>query len=288
MKFNNMDDLFVCVDWLNSNLDRPGVRVVDGSWNMPQDPKAIIGYQQAHIPGAVFFDIDKIAATIGDLPHMIPTPTQFSTAMEQLGIRPQDHVVIYDQKGLFSAARVWWTFKALSHERVSILSGGLPAWIANNHTTSINIPVPTSTFYPVPKTRLLLADQNEIKMSIRTKNSTIIDARPKNRFEGHIDEPRPGLRKGCMPTAINLPYQDVLADGQLKPKDLLKKIFLENGIVGETPIITTCGSGVSAAIILLALHHIGHTNVKLYDGSWAEWGAVTNDPNTFPVVTRDA
>jgi len=217
---------------------------------------------------------------------MAPAPLNFKRVMESMGIFNDDHIIIYDQKGFFSAARVWWTFKLMGHDKVSILDGGLPLWIAKNHAISSIIPDIGRNSSYTPAYQPLIAKSADVRQAILTKSNYIFDARPKARFLGHIDEPRSGLRRGAMPGAMNLFFQELISDGKLRSKAELIRIFSKFELKENTTIITTCGSGVTAAILTFALIYIGRSNVRLYDGSWAEWGDKLNDAELFPVVTQ--
>lgn len=250
------------------------VKVVDSSWALDgTDMHAL--YLKDHIPGAVFFDIDAISDSSIPLPHMAPTPATFAEAVGAMGISADDHVVIYDRQGLFSAARVWWTFKLMGHQNVQVLSGGLPAWTAAGFPLETMVPTPVPTTY-LPRYKAdMVIDLNALQENIKAKNPPIIlDARPRARFEGTAPEPRAGLRSGHMPGARSLPFAELIQDGTLKPKTELKAIFSRLGVFPGQPVVTTCGSGVTAAIISMALDEVGHTPAILYDGSWSEWGQV--------------
>jgi len=275
-------------DWLQKNIARPELRVVDGSWHMPadgRDPRA--EYAAAHIPGAVFFDIDQIADAERDLPHMLPSPPDFGRAVGAMGIASPNPVVVYDTNGVFSAARVWWTFRAMGHEKIAVLNGGLPAWRDAGGLVEAGVlgceGCPDYTPRPRPD---LVASAADVRARL-DNGGTVLDARPAARFRGEADEPRSGLRSGHMPGSKNLPFADLLtADGKMKPKAELEALFAERG-ADAAPVTASCGSGVTAAVILLARAVLGHDGDSLYDGSWAEWGAEANDTDAFPVVKGD-
>lgn len=250
------------------------VKVVDGSWALDgTDMHAL--YLKDHIPGAVFFDIDAISDRSVPLPHMAPSPEVFADAVGKLGINRDAPVVVYDRQGLFSAARVWWTFRLMGHENVRVLTGGLPAWKAAGLPVTDTLPTPVSTTY-LPRFQAdMVMDLNRLKAELQS--SIVLDARPAARFHAQAPEPRAGLRSGHMPGAQNLPAAALIRDGALKPVAELREIFDGRGVAPGKPVVTTCGSGVTAAIISIALEEAGHSGAKLYDGSWAEWGQATID-----------
>ena len=272
-------------DALKGLIGRNNLRIVDASWRMPGEEHARRDHEIRRLPGAVFFDLDDIADKTSDLPHMLPSPQDFAAAVGDLGISDNDDVVVYDDKGLFSAARVWWTFRAMGHDKVSVLDGGLAAWECAGGPTEKGAATPTPTRYDIGIARVLARNANEVGEFLKRKDGIVLDARPTPRFEGAASEPRPGLRSGAMPGAVNLPLAELLTpNGRLKPVAELARLFHDRGVHMETPVITTCGSGVTAAALSLALERLSHQNHAVYDGSWAEWGRETNDPAIFPVV----
>ncbi|WP_375205873.1 3-mercaptopyruvate sulfurtransferase [Hyphococcus sp.] len=273
----------VSTQWLADHLGEKDVKIVDGSWRMPGQGAAIDNYNEQHIPGAVFFDIDAIADRQTDLPHMLPAPAQFATAMEALGIADTDRVVVYDEKGLFSAARVWWTFRMMGHEKVAVLDGGLPRWLAENRPVTAEKTIPVQTTYTPRPQPALAADADAVRAAL-SGGDTVLDARSAERFAGAAPDPRPGVRSGHMPGAKNLPFSNLLDGDALKPAETLAAIFTDAGIAPESRVITSCGSGVTAAVLSLALEVIGSRAHALYDGSWSEWGKETHDNDLFPVV----
>ena len=266
----------VSAEWLKQNLDK--VRVLDASWYMPadkRDPKA--EFAAAHIPGAVFYDIDALSDLSTPLPHMLPTPEQFSRDAAALGIGDHDMIVVYDTAGLFSSARVWFAFKAMGHDKIAVLDGGLPAWKAAGGSLVSGQPDPKPARFTARFNPALVRDFDGVKAALG--NTQILDARSAPRFEGSEPEPRAGLKSGHMPGAANLPYRAVLTgEGKLKDDASLQKLFSEKGVDLRAPIITSCGSGVTAAIVMLALEKLGARQVAVYDGSWTEWGGRDDAP----------
>jgi thiosulfate/3-mercaptopyruvate sulfurtransferase len=252
-------------------MSRKDVRIVDASWALDgTDMKA--AFAADHIPGAQFFDIDEISDHSLDLPHMAPDEEAFAEAVSDMGIAADDTVIIYDRQGLFSAARVWWTFKLMGHDKVYVLRGGLPAWKAAGYAvTDVLTPPEANTYFPEFQ-RQMVINRTELTAVLGQPGYVVLDARPKGRFDGTTAEPRAGLRSGHMPSSLSLPFTELLKDGALRHKDELQHIFKGLGIGPETEVITSCGSGVTAAVLFLGLYEINHDHVRLYDGSWAEWG----------------
>lgn len=275
----------VTTHWLGANLKEPDIRVVDASWRMPGSAPAVADVRKRRIPGAVHFDLDAIADQSSGLPHMLPSQDSFAYAAGKLGVSDADRVVIYDDAGVFSAARVWWTFRAMGHDRVSVLDGGLPKWLREDRAIVAGDEVMTEVAYRPRRPRPLALDHDAVRAALLRKEAVILDARPAARFSGDAPEPRAGLRRGHMPGARSLPHSLLLTeDGTMKPADQLRSQFAARGVGAQTPVIATCGSGVTAAVIALALEVIGQGDNGLYDGSWTEWGRETNDPVRFPVA----
>ena len=274
-------------DWLQSHLSSPDLIVLDGSWHLPtakRDPKA--EYLAEHIPGALFFDIDDLSDEKSSLPHMLPSTVKFSSRMKKMGIGDGARIVVYDTSGIFSAARVWWTFRAMGHQDVAVLNGGLKKWKAEGRPLEDMAPVARSARHYTPQQNSdMVRDMADMKAIVADKSVQIADARPAGRFEGRDPEPRPGLRLGHMPGARNIPQGSVInADGTLKSVSELREIFKAAGIDPTKPVVTTCGSGVTAATLVLALNLLGQPNAGLYDGAWSEWG----QDNGLPVATGPA
>jgi thiosulfate/3-mercaptopyruvate sulfurtransferase len=271
-----MDAPLVSTEWLAAHLE--DVRIVDASWYMPDDKRdPAAEFRAAHIPGAVFFDIDAIADHTIDLPHMLPPPDQFAAAMRALGIASSDRIVVYDGTGIFSAPRAWWMLRAMGHDQVYVLNGGFPKWRRDGLAVESGAAAITLADFAATPRPALGRDFAQVKTALG--KTQITDARSATRFRGQEAEPRAGLRAGHMPGAANIPWRSLLTDqGTLKPDSELRAAFADAGIDPARPVITTCGSGISAAILMLALEKIGAADVALYDGSWAEWGGRADAP----------
>jgi len=284
---NSAKKWIVETDWLAAHLQAPDLLVFDGSWHLPttqRDAKA--EYLTTHIPGALFFDIEDLSDEKSPLPHMLPSTVKFASRMKKMGVGDGMRIVVYDSEGLFSAARVWWTFRAMGHDDVAVLNGGLKKWKAEGRPLEDGPPRkrPECHYTPVMNASLV-RDVDDIKQVVGKNSAQIVDARPAGRFAGTEPEPRPGLRCGHMPGARNVPSQSLLNDdGTLKAPAEITKIFAAAGIDPALPVITTCGSGVTASILSLALAVLGQTDAAVYDGSWAEWGA----DNGLPIETGAA
>lgn len=275
----------VSTGWLARHLADPDLRLIDASWYLPadnRDPRA--EYEAAHIPGARFFDIDDIADLRSDLPHMVPPVEKFMSRMRAMGIGDGHQVVVYDGAGLLSAARVWWLFRLMGKMDIAVLDGGLPKWIAEGNATEDMPPVVRDRHMTVSRQADLVKDVTQVAAASKLGDWQILDARSAGRFRGDEPEPREGLRKGHIPNSRNLPYGDLLnEDGTMKAPDALKAAFEAAGIDLARPVISTCGSGVTACILDLALTRIGHPRHAVYDGSWAEWGMY----NDLKIATGD-
>jgi thiosulfate/3-mercaptopyruvate sulfurtransferase len=264
----------VSTEWLAERSHDRAVVAVDGSYFMPaQKRDAHAEYRAGHIPGAVFFDIEAVSDHSTELPHMLPGPTQFGEVVGALGIGDGDTVVVYDSIGLYSAARVWWTFRLFGAKNVFILDGGLPKWKAEGRPTetgdSKRSPRKFTAEMNVPAVAMLA----DVRMALTDRSAQIVDARSAERFSGKAPEPRPGLRSGHMPGSFNVPFDRVVEKGRLAPRECIEAAFKDAGVDLDKPIITSCGSGVTAAILTLALESIGKPPQGLYDGSWSEWGS---------------
>jgi thiosulfate/3-mercaptopyruvate sulfurtransferase len=267
--------LLVSTDWLADHLSAPDLRILDASWYLPtdnRDPRA--EFEAAHIPGARFFDIDEIADTQSSLPHMAPPVEKFVARMRAMGIGDGHRVIVYDGAGLFSAARVWWLFRLFGKEDVAVLDGGFPKWRSEGRPVEDTPPPQRDRHFTARRNASLVRDVTQVSATVKLGDAQIVDARPAARFRGEAPEPRAGLRAGHIPGSKNLPHREVLnPDGTLKAPDALRAAFAAAGVDPAKPVITTCGSGVSAAVLSLALERLGNRNHALYDGSWAEWGA---------------
>ncbi|MEL6210386.1 MAG: 3-mercaptopyruvate sulfurtransferase [Pseudomonadota bacterium] len=264
----------VSTNWLADRLGAPDVRVLDASYYLPDeglDPRR--EYQAAHIPGARFFDIDAIADPKAALPHMLPPVEMFVSRIRAMGIGDGHRVVVYDQKGLFSAARVWWTFRVFGHTDVVVLDGGLPKWISEGRAVEDMPPDPRDRHFTARRDASLVRDVTQVALQVKLGEEQIVDARSPGRFAGEEPEPRPGMRSGHIPGSVNVHYRSLLnANNTMKAPSELRALFETAGVDLSRPVITTCGSGVTAAILTLALAEMGHGRNALYDGSWAEWG----------------
>ncbi|OWJ84547.1 3-mercaptopyruvate sulfurtransferase [Haematobacter missouriensis] len=264
----------VSVGWVAARLDDPALKLLDASWYMPadkRDPKA--EFEAVHLPDARFFDIDAVSDPASPLPHMVPPAEDFAAALAGLGIRKDDQVVVYDGAGQFSAARVWWLFRHMGFDRIAVMDGGLPKWRAEGRPVESGpARVGSGNFQPHPATDLVRSAA-EVLASVESGTPNIADARAGERFRGEVPEPRSGLRSGHIPGARNVPFKTLLnADGTMKEVEALRTIFATAGIDLDRPVITSCGSGVTAAVLSLALERIGNQGHALYDGSWTEWG----------------
>ena len=280
-------EALVDTEWLAAHLDDPHIRIVDSSFKLPGiAPTAREDYDRGHIPGAVFFDIDEIAEPGTSLPHMIPSPELFARKMEQLGIGDDDRVIVYDSAGLSSAGRAWWMLRLFGHHNVALLDGGLPKWKAEGRPLETAVPNPPRRRFSARFDPALVRDKQALLGNLSARREQVLDARAAGRFEGNVEETRPGLRRGHIPGSRNLLY-DQVTDPQtrrLRDAEALSGLFRDAGVALDRPIVTSCGSGVTACALAFALHLIGHPGAAVYDGSWSEWGL----PGDTPVETGPA
>jgi thiosulfate/3-mercaptopyruvate sulfurtransferase len=273
-------DPVVTTEWLAKHASDPDLRVVDGTWHMPQlgrDARA--EFEAAHLPGAVFFDIDAIADHTTTLPHMLPSAQAFAAAAGALGLAGGHRIVVYDVRGVVSAARVWWTFRAFGHDAVAVLDGGLRKWRAEGRPVESGIAAPPPAAFAARPRPELVRDLEAMRANLMSRAAQVLDARSTGRFAGTEPEPRAGLRGGHIPGSLNLPYETLYRpDGTLRPVDELRGAMTAAGVDLGRPIVTTCGSGVTASVLALALYLVGRPDVAVYDGSWSEWGARPDTP----------
>jgi len=264
-------DLLVSIDWLEQNINRENVKVLDGTWVLPADISELVS---GYIPGAQVFDIDAVADLSSPMKHMLPSPKVFNKAVSNMGIRNSDYVICYDRHGMFSSPRLWWTFMTFGHDKVSVLNGGLPAWLANGHKVSEYPSKNQGSGSFVSSDAIIDVSRKSCVLSALCEDIQIVDARPAGRFKGISPEPRAGLRSGRIPRSFSLPFSQLkTAKGFLKPLSELASIVGDTRINLDKPIITSCGSGITAAGLAFVFHQLGAKDISVYDGSWTEWGA---------------
>jgi thiosulfate/3-mercaptopyruvate sulfurtransferase len=274
------DDPLVSTDWLARRLNDPNVRILDATFKLPGvTPLPIDDYRAAHIPGAMFFDVDAVADHSSELPHTFPDAAGFAASVGALGVASEDTVVVYDAGGWVAAPRAWWMFRAFGHANVRVLDGGLQKWRAEQRPLESGDRIATPALFAATFDPSFVADLQGTQHAVES-GVQVLDARPAARFEGRVPEPRPGLRAGHIPGSRNLPYAALFdpATGTMKPLDELRDAFAAAGADPERPVVASCGSGVSAAVLLLALYRLGARGNALFDGSWAQWGAADGPP----------
>jgi thiosulfate/3-mercaptopyruvate sulfurtransferase len=281
------DDPLVSTDWLAARLDDPKIRIIDASYKMPGVlPLPADDYLKVHIPGAVFFDVAEIADANDPLPHMYPNAEQFARDVAALGISSADTVVAYDSGAWVAAPRAWWMFLSFGHDKVKVLDGGLQKWLREGRPTHSGKVAHERGRFAARLDANFVRNKQQLLGNVTTQAEQLVDARPRPRFEGSVTEPWPGRRSGHIPGSRNVPYGELFdaGSGAMRPLDELRKAFVGAGVDLDRPIVTTCGSGVSAAVLTLALYRLGVRGTALYDGSWAEWGL----PEGPPVATGPA
>ncbi len=276
-----MNGWLVSTDWLFEHLEAPDVAILDASWHLPQsgrDPRE--EFLAGRIPGAHFFDIEELSDTTSPYPHMLPRAEKFSSRMRKLGVGDGKQVIVYDTLGIYSAARAWWMFRVFGKDDVAVLDGGLKKWKAEGKPVEDGPPVvPQERHFTARFRSTMVSDRSEVFGALQSGAVQIVDARPAMRFAGTEPEPRPGVRAGHMPGAKNLPFSSLVRDdGTLHSPAYIEAQFRKAGIDPERPITTSCGSGITAAILSLGLAHIGSSENSLYDGSWSEWGSISELP----------
>ena len=270
----------VTAAWLADALGKPGVRVLDATYYLPNEAKdARALFLNAHIPGARFFDLDDVCDHATTLAHMLPAPAAFAAAMAGLGVSHADHVVAYDQRGLFSAARLWWMLRVFGHDNVSVLDGGLPGWVAAGHPVQAGEPAAAAPGdFNAAYRGQMVRGLDDMRRNLETQAALVLDARAAGRFDASVPEPRPGMRGGHIPGSKSLPFGALLEDGHMLPPGRLRAIFAAAGVEAGRDVITSCGSGITAAVLTLGLVVAGLPEGALYDGSWSEWGARDDTP----------
>ena len=270
------------IDWLKKNLNNPQIKIIDGTWYMPgSELSGFDVFKEKHIPNAIFIDLEEISDLNSDLPHMMPDEKYFSEKISSLGINNNDNLIIYDIYGMFSAARIWFMFKAFGHNNVSLLNGGFPAWLDSDGAVSNTINELKNTTYKAKLNKLLIADYNQVLENLSNQKYQILDARSPDRFSGISEEPRPGIKSGHIPKSKNLYYNDLINQDTKKfiEKEEIENLIKKSDIDTKKDIICSCGSGVTACILKFAIELVHkNKNIKIYDGSWSEWGIVEDSP----------
>jgi thiosulfate/3-mercaptopyruvate sulfurtransferase len=273
-------DPLVSTEWLAEHLDAPDVKVADATWFLPTLGRdARQEYTEAHIPGAVFFDIDDIADAASPLPHMLPDAAKFSSRMRRLGLGDGTRIVLYDNNKYSASARAWWMLRLFGHSEVAVLDGGLAKWRAEGRPVTDEPVTPKEAHFTARQNNLLVRDLEQMRANVLSRREQVVDARSPGRFAGTEPEPRAGLRGGHIPGSVCLPHLELIAtDGTLLPEPELRRRFAAAGIDVSRPVVTSCGSGVTASTLALALYRLGRDDVAVYDGSWSEWGGRSDTP----------
>jgi thiosulfate/3-mercaptopyruvate sulfurtransferase len=276
-----LPDPLVSTEWLAAHLGEPDLKVIDATFYLPHLGRdAAAEFAQAHLPGAVFFDIEAIADHANPLPHMLPDAKTFADAVGALGIAAGDRVVAYGGKGLIASARAWWMFRVFGHDRVAVLDGGSPRWKLEGRALESGRPIPAPERFSATFRPELVADLGRVRDNLERKESQVVDARSRGRFAATEPEFRPGLRGGHIPGSVSLPYNELFRgdDDAMLPAEQMAAAFARAGVEPTRPVVTTCGSGVSAAVLALGLYRLGRRDVAVYDGSWTEWGGRADTP----------
>lgn len=274
------ENALVSTEWLAAHLDAPDIRVIDASWYLPEDgrdPRA--EYDAAHIPDALFFDVDEIADLDSGLPHMLPSAEKFTSRVRRLGLGDGNRIIVYDGGGVRSSARAWWMFKVFGHDDVAVLDGGFGKWVAEGRPVDDLPPIPRERHFTARKNHVMVRLIDQVWGNIDSAHEQLVDARGPGRFSGTEPEPREGMRSGHIPGALNLHYAKLFKrDGTMLRGDDLRAAFVDAGLELDRPIVTTCGSGITASVLALGLHLLGHRETAVYDGAWCEWGGRDDTP----------